>query len=189
MKRFHIYASPQFLLFAALLFFFDTTGLVSAAVPAAAVHELGHVLALWLCGCRIRKLEMKIFGFSMDYSGNLTRGQEVFSALAGPMGGFIFAALSHLAGTMLESVFLLCTADISLILSVFNILPALPLDGGRILSCLAGEQRAAWVTAAVAVAMMFSGLMLMAKGYGAALLLSGAWLSLYSCKISADVVK
>lgn len=189
MKRFNVYASPQFLLFAALLFFFDTTGLVSAAVPAAAVHEIGHVLALRVCGCRIRKLEMKVFGFSMDYIGNLSRGQEVFAALAGPVGGIIFAAVSHLAGTVFESDFLLCTADISLILSVFNMIPALPLDGGRVLSCLAGERCAAWVTTAAAAAMMFAGLMLMIRGYGAALLLSGVWLSLYSCKISVGVVK
>lgn len=189
MRRFQIYASPQFLLFAALLFFFDTTGLVSAAVPAAVVHELGHVLALGLCGCRITRLEMRILGFSMNYSGSLTRGQEILAASAGPMAGIIFAALAHLTGTGLKSEYLLCTADISLILSIFNLLPALPLDGGRVLACVIGERRAIWATTAVACALMLSGLLLITKGYGAAMIVSGGWLSIYSCKMSADVVK
>ncbi len=98
MRDIRFYASPQFLLFAAVLFFFDSTGLVSAAVPAIAVHELGHVAALHLCGCKIRKFDMRIRAFSMDYSGHLTTGQEIFAAAAGPMAGMIFAAAAHCMG-------------------------------------------------------------------------------------------
>lgn len=177
MSRFRVDISAPFILFAALLFFFDGTGLVSAAIPAIIVHELGHAAAIGLCGCRVTRLDMRLLGFSLDYWGELSRGGEVFAALAGPAAGLAFAMLTFVAGRELESRFLLCSADISLLYSLFNLLPALPLDGGRALSCIAGETAAKCCACAVSCALLFAGLFLLSRGYGIALLVAGGYLA------------
>lgn len=181
--------SPAFLLLAALVVFFDSTGTASSALPAIIIHEMGHAAALRLCGCGIRRLKIGLTGLTMDYSGVLTKKGEIFSALAGPCAGVVFAGLAHFLGVTTDNSFLLSTADISLLLSIFNLLPALPLDGGRALACAAGARTAAAATFMVGAVMLLAGLVFVARGYGAAMLLCGGWLSLYSCKLSSNDVK
>lgn len=189
MTRGKLCVSPAFLLLASLVVFFDSTGTAPAALPAIAVHELGHAAALRLCGCGIRRLNIGLFGLTMDYSGALTKREEIFSALAGPCAGVLFAVPARFIGMLSDSRFLLSTADISLLLSVFNMLPALPLDGGRVLARAAGERAAAAAAAAVGAVMLAAGLVFIARGYGAAMLMCGGWLLLYSCKLSSNDVK
>ena len=70
------------------------------------------------------------------------------------------------------------SAGMSLVLSAFNSLPALPLDGGRALAALAGE-RAAWTVSFFAsAALLTAGTALAAAGCGFAALIAGAALCL-----------
>lgn len=121
----------DFLLLLALLFFFDLSGLILSAIPVILIHELGHVTALRLYGIRPVRLSASLAGLSLDYDGDLSGVSEIFSALAGPVFGLIFAFACSLLGKKLENNFLLFTAGIGLLLNSFNLLPALPLDGGR----------------------------------------------------------
>lgn len=184
-----ISVSPQFLLLYALLFFFDNTGLVSALVPACAIHETGHMIALVLCGCGIRNIKMCVSGFTMDYSGVLSKKQEIFCALMGPFFGLLWSLAAISAGKSSDSVFLICSAYISFLLSVFNLIPTLPMDGGRVLCCVVGEKAAYTISTVLDVVLMLLGLYLISRGYGTALLFAGLWLILYSCKSGSDDVK
>ena len=74
-----IQVSPGALLIFALSLFFDPGGAVSALIPAAAAHELGHIIALRALGARLDGLSMDVFGLRLDYSGRL----ELY-----PMGKF-----------------------------------------------------------------------------------------------------
>ena len=58
---------------------------------------------------------------------------EVIILLAGPAAGLALALVSSMLGNLTTNGFLLYTAGISLVLTVYNMLPALPLDGGRAL--------------------------------------------------------
>lgn len=173
-QKLRVDVAPSFLLCAGLIYFFDTTGFVSAAVPAIAAHELGHAAALRLCSCRVTRFRLALPGFSMDYSGALTRAQEIFAALSGPAAGLIFAAAAYLTGRKIGSGYLLCSADISLLLSAFNLLPIASLDGGRALGCVLGERAAKTVSAVTAALLFALGAYVMRIGYGAALMLVGA---------------
>ena len=79
------------------------------------------------------------------------------------------------------------SAGVSILLSLFNLLPALPLDGGRIvlaLSCAAlGEKRGERVTEGlslfVGAALLACGFWLMLRRRGLAVLAAAIWLLLY----------
>lgn len=143
------------------------------------VHELGHVAALILCGAQVCGLRMEGCGLVLRCTPTEGALRTVTAALAGPAAGAgLFCILRGLG-------YIAC-AELSLLFSCVNLLPVLPLDGGRALyaalSALAGE-RAAERTLDVLglvlpVALMVLGLALFARGFGLAPGVFGAWLAL-----------
>lgn len=143
------------------------------------VHELGHFAALILCGAQVCGLRMEGCGLVLRCTPTEGALRTVTAALAGPAAGAgLFCILRGLG-------YIAC-AELSLLFSCVNLLPVLPLDGGRALyaalSALAGE-RAAERTLDVLglvlpVALMVLGLALFARGFGLAPGVFGAWLAL-----------
>ena len=159
------------------LYFWDTGGLFSAALPALAAHELGHALALRMCRCPITCLHLDLTGFRLDYAGAPTRREECAALAAGPLAGTLYALAAAWAGRQMGSLFLLLSAGISLVLTAFNLLPALPLDGGRLLLCLTGRPcLARWSTLFCGLA--FGGLSLLAAARGWGPVLAGPALAI-----------
>lgn len=183
-----IQISAGFLLLVSLLWLLDTSGVLSALLPAVLFHELGHALALRLCGAHVAALHFETCGLRMDYRGGLSPGGEVLCALAGPLFGMTYAVAAALAGRALASEYLLCSAGISLALTVFNLLPASMLDGGRVLEVLRGKpsRLPGWLTGA---ALLGGGAALLRRGVGAILLAAGLWVLLGTCKYSAGGIK
>ena len=76
------------------------------------------------------------------------------------------------------------SAGVSLLLSLFNLLPILPLDGGRIFSIIAaellggrrGDALTKGVSLTLATALLLAGTLLMWRGEGTALMLAALWL-------------
>ena len=66
----------------------------------------------------------------------------------------------------------------SLALSVFNLLPCPPLDGGRMAEAVFGQRPAAIFGLLTASAVFLTGFALLISGHGAALFLAGAILLL-----------
>lgn len=95
-----------------------------AFLAAAAAHEAGHVMAIYLVGGRVTGIRLGMCDAKIETRG-LGYRQEIFCALAGP-------GMSVLACLALRSDFPTCAA-ISLLLGLFNALPVYPLDGGRAL--------------------------------------------------------
>lgn len=166
--RFNISAGGVLLL-AALYFFMDTSSF-AALMLAAAAHELGHIAALRLCGVRIRGFSADMGGAVISRSGGLSAAQELVCLAAGPGGGLIYAlAVSFVGGGVL-----LCSAGMSLVLSFFNLLPSLPLDGGRMVETIFGEKTAALCGLITASAVFVTGFALFTGGSGPALFFAGA---------------
>ena len=105
------------------------------------LHELGHAMAAAAFGVRIYELELLPFGACVRME-NVFEGhplKESIIAAAGPVTSLMCAvsacALSgYFPGFITEQLKL--AERFGLITAVFNLLPVLPLDGGRILRAL-----------------------------------------------------
>ena len=91
---------------------------------AVILHELGHILALKLWRIKIVSVRFFMCGARID-TACLPYGVEVACAAAGPLVGVVIGVV------MICRVPLF--AMISIGLSIVNMLPLYPLDGGRIL--------------------------------------------------------
>ena len=178
-RRFSFEVRPgAVVLLAGLYFLLPLRWCVRLALTVT-VHELGHVAALILCGAQVCGLRMEGCGLVLRCTPPEGALRTVTAGLAGPAaGGGLFCFLRGFG-------YLAC-AELSLLFSCVNLLPVLPLDGGRALyaalAALAGE-RAAERTLDVLglvlpVALMVLGLALFARGFGLALGVFGAWLAL-----------
>lgn len=103
------------------------------------LHELAHaVVARWF-SVGVRGITLELLGGFTEMDSEAPRpGPEALIALAGPavslaLGG-VAALLAPLASRgSVAGEFLFLTAASNLIVGVFNLLPGLPLDGGRAL--------------------------------------------------------
>lgn len=120
--------SPGFLLLAASLYFLGGVGAVAAFAAAALAHELGHLAAMFMAGASIRGIRVTVWGPVIEYSGALTRREELGILAAGPVAGLLFAALCFLT----DVPFLCYAGAIALFAAMFNLLPVMPMDGGRL---------------------------------------------------------
>lgn len=167
MKRIRISAGGAVLL--AALYFFLTWDELAALLPACAAHELGHVAAIRLTGGQVLGLTANASGAVISMSGSRSRLADAVRAAAGPLAGLIYAALAAGIGT---DAFML-SAGFSLALSAWNALPALPLDGGRILEAAVGRRAASYVSLFTASCVLLLGVILAAGDHGLALLMAG----------------
>ena len=99
---------------------------LAAAVMAAVTHEIYHLLALSLCGVQVLNIQIGALGAKIQ-TEPMTAVQELICAAAGPVGSF---------SLLLVSDYLPLAAVFGVAQGVFNLLPAYPLDGGRILCAI-----------------------------------------------------
>lgn len=155
MIRFHVlgvrFCLPLLTLLAPVLALrLGMRGDLSGLAISLCAHELSHILAARCAKVEISEIRILPFGGSarMENPYGLLPGKLAAVAAAGPLANLslmvLSAALAHWglleisrAGEILRA---------SLVLMLFNLLPALPLDGGRILYALLqrplGEGRA-----------------------------------------------
>lgn len=106
------------------------------------LHELAHSLVARRFGVRIKGITLFLFGGVAELEAEPASARaELWIALAGPamslclsVGFALLAAIASLAsGGVALSTVLGYLTTINLIIAVFNLVPAFPLDGGRVL--------------------------------------------------------
>ncbi len=119
---------------------------VIAVFVCVLLHELGHALTAKRFGVQTRDITLYPFGGIASITSQPASVAELLIALAGPAVNLIIAAaifpwitlpaLINLDGDQISFPARLFVTNIAL--AVFNLLPALPMDGGRVLrACLA----------------------------------------------------
>ncbi|MBC7765681.1 MAG: hypothetical protein H7Y41_04270 [Hyphomonadaceae bacterium] len=95
-------------------------------------HELFHYIAARLMKISIHAVHFLPFGLTMVVSKSLTPPEEMILAIAGPLANLIACIVLWLAHwTRFEAGMFLCVLNFAFM--CINLLPALPLDGGRFL--------------------------------------------------------
>lgn len=101
------------------------------------VHELAHVVVARRLGQRVEEIELLPFGgvARVESPLELNPAVERTVAVAGPMANFVLlgAGLFFLTYRILSPSWVRFFVEANAALGLFNLLPALPLDGGRIL--------------------------------------------------------
>lgn len=195
-----IYFAPSWVLIAALLTAYyapivaDVVPGVSASasyLTAAAfavlfagcvlAHELGHTAVSLALGNPVRRVVIFLLGGVSEIERDPERPRDEFLvAGAGPLVSLLIAGIAAggyqlVAGATLPGALLALLFWSNLVVAVFNLMPGLPLDGGRLLratvwalgsSRLRATRIAAWTGRGVAVLVAVSGLVLDRSSWG-----------------------
>jgi Zn-dependent protease len=102
------------------------------------VHEMGHVLEAKRQGLNVTApMFIPLLGAMITLKENPRDAwHEARLALAGPILGSLGAAAIYLAGVAEDSNRLKAIAFLGFFLNLFNLLPVVPLDGGRAVAAL-----------------------------------------------------
>jgi len=132
----------SFLLLLGVVYFTSQNPAVGLAVVGLAfasvlLHELGHALVARRLGVHVSGIELSFFGgaakmVQMPRSAN----HEIAIAAAGPAVSLVLAGVGFGLGMVAQSWLLVVIGWINLVIAAFNLIPALPMDGGRILRAL-----------------------------------------------------
>ncbi|HET9073307.1 MAG TPA: site-2 protease family protein [Solirubrobacteraceae bacterium] len=166
------------------------------------LHELGHAFAARREGITVTRIELYLFGGVTQMSRDAdSPGEEFRIAVAGPLGTLLFGLLCggvdlaivgpsrlwdavrlngavHLTPVLLSLSWLLA---MNAAILVFNLIPAYPLDGGRIARSIVWARTHSKLTGTRAAATLGQWLALLIGGGGLLLVLqhdtfSGIWL-------------
>jgi len=103
------------------------------------VHELGHYIASAAFRCPPEHMELTAFGALAAMEGYrfVTPRKQFAIALCGPLFNLLFLLLlMSLFYLNIATAFMMALFKANLLLIVFNLLPILPMDGGRMLQSL-----------------------------------------------------
>lgn len=152
------------------------------------LHELGHAIQARREGVEIEGITLWLFGGVASFRGMFpSAGAELRIALAGPavsaaLGGLFVGVAEAVGRPLAINGVAAWLGYINLLLLAFNMLPALPLDGGRVLRALlwrgkgelaAATRLAVTVSRGFAFAMIGLGLLTLILGGS----FGGAWLA------------
>lgn len=173
--------SVPFLLALALSAAFCSIRLLLLFWTAAAVHEGGHLLALRCMKTKVQQLRFRLSGLEILFDGRrLSYQQEAILALSGPGANLFLCLLTLILNAKSPCVWWPLLCAFSLAEGLFNLLPALPLDGGRALRAMLlawnPDKGDFWLTIIgriFGVLLVFLGMKLGKYGIGVSLLAAG----------------
>lgn len=120
-------------------------GLSALLFGSILLHELGHSVVARRRRVPIEGIELHLFGGVAKMTAPpRSPGDEIAIAIAGPLVSLALAAVS-LGGTFAlgsgAPTWMAWIGGVNLLLGVFNLLPALPMDGGRVFRAILAKRK------------------------------------------------
>lgn len=153
-------------------------GLGLFLILSVLVHELAHALVARVFGARVDHIALTLWGGHTQYRAERVPAiGSVLVSLAGPASNGLLAAATGAVGAIAAPESALGIAAsfatwLNVVLALFNLLPGLPMDGGRALEALLGAvlrrpvlgtRITAWIGRAIAVAVVMLSLLRMVR--------------------------
>jgi len=112
--------------------------LLLTAYLCAALHEISHIICAYCLGVEISKVSIYPFGFSAQLGCSCIKNseKEFLIAFAGPFASLVLFWVFSFSYTIAGNPLFKIAADSNLALCAVNLVPALPLDGGRMLKSI-----------------------------------------------------
>ena len=135
--------NPLFLLLCLTYVYLGLAREILVILGSLLVHETAHGLMAKIMGLKIAEIDLFPFGGQAkieDFTG-LDPEKEIYVALAGPVISLSMAAVFYFLPLRMDPLNLDMLIKVNLLLGCLNLLPALPLDGGRVLRALLSPYR------------------------------------------------
>lgn len=129
---------PQLLVF----FILGVKAKIFLAFLFIIVHELFHYLVAIRVGARVDNFKVHPLGTTIEISeyDELNPKEEILICLAGPIINLVLASMFFIIKSYYGGEFIANCFEINFILGVFNLLPAFPLDGSRVLRAVLSKR-------------------------------------------------
>ncbi len=134
MKRKRFIIHPLALIYFLWMLLCDRSGIALVSLLAAALHEVGHLIAAKCLQIPLQSLRLDLLGARIDVHGRiLSYGEEWLLSMSGPLASLLFSLIGSFfwSHSKLATVF----SCASLLLGILNLLPIQTFDGGRMLEC------------------------------------------------------
>lgn len=113
-----------------------------AGFTIALLHELAHVFCAYKLGITVSRITIYPFGVAAQLSAEYIKNseKEFIIAFSGPFFNIISFWICVIISKYLSYDILQFCMDINIAMALVNLIPALPLDGGRILKSILTSQ-------------------------------------------------
>ena len=101
-------------------------------------HEAAHIVIAKKNGCKFNDIQIHIYGAKAQFVNieELSKKEKLQIYLAGPITNFIIIFIFFFLSLISHNIWITRMVNININLLIFNLLPAYPLDGSRILEII-----------------------------------------------------
>ena len=135
----------SFLLLNALMFLTGESTMIAGFYAVCAVHEIGHILTLYMCGGRLKRVDVTGLGIKMRAAPMPGIYREMAVLVSGPAVNILVWLSLELLGRAGD------ISRLSLLAGLYNLLPLPFLDGGALLELFTAGACTLFRTAAAIV--------------------------------------
>ena len=128
-----IYVSFLFSAIIAFMIATDRTGLILPTLFAVAVHETGHLFAMWVTECEPKSIRLIPASVQLVRKMSPKPNGEISVSIMGPVANLLLFSVLYINYRLFGNITVLEFAFLNLIICIFNLLPVKGLDGGSIL--------------------------------------------------------
>ncbi|HOJ78566.1 MAG TPA: hypothetical protein PLZ08_10505 [Bacillota bacterium] len=164
---------------------------LSMLFGALLIHEVSHILTADLFDYQASELRLTFFGgrIALDSLFEIDPQAELLIAVSGPLINWLMViGVFYLRLLGFNNLYLDCWQNYNLLIGAVNLIPALPLDGGRIIHAILNQflgveksfQRMKHLSLFVALCLLGFGLVKIFRQAGGALYLLTAGLIIYN---------